>query len=161
MWRSPEATCAGPVQKPTDMFSFGLVCIYAMKKVIPFFVDETTLDPELEPLAVVIERQISYFGDPEGYAGLMDWVYGRFVLREAYILTCEDLGRPDTPLRPFAKAVDVDQPFKDFIAVIMSLDPRRRLTAREALAHEWFDEVRHIEARPGAAAETEEMSAQS
>ncbi|KAH9825768.1 kinase-like protein [Teratosphaeria destructans] len=87
MWRSPESHAMGPIRKPADMFSFGLVvsfeiwigtemtwrsrltilrCIYAMTQILPFAVDESELPAEIDPLAVVLERQISYFAEGDG-----------------------------------------------------------------------------------------------
>ncbi|EGE09504.1 hypothetical protein TEQG_08453 [Trichophyton equinum CBS 127.97] len=44
MWRSPEAHASGPVNKPSHIFSFALVCIYAVHKRVLFAVGEEELD---------------------------------------------------------------------------------------------------------------------
>ncbi|KAG4442807.1 hypothetical protein IFR05_001688 [Cadophora sp. M221] len=71
MWRSPEAHTQGGVNKPSDVFSFGIVCIYAVTKQVIFAVEREDLGEGEEPLAVVLERQISYFADEEGLNGLL------------------------------------------------------------------------------------------
>jgi hypothetical protein len=43
--------------------------------------------------------------------------------------------------RPFAMWPDIDVDFKDFIVRIMSMDPVRRLTVKEALVLVWFADV--------------------
>lgn len=77
MWRSPEANAAGPMQKPSDMFAFGIVvsrhpttlysssskltinhpqCIYAMTgiEVLTLYESEMIGKPGLCPLVVAI-----------------------------------------------------------------------------------------------------------
>ncbi|KAJ6179650.1 hypothetical protein N7519_010111 [Penicillium mononematosum] len=66
MWRSPEAHARGPVNKPSDVFSFAIVCICAVHKRIIFAVREDELEEGMDPLAIVIERQVSYFADEDG-----------------------------------------------------------------------------------------------
>ena len=46
-------------------------CIYAVFKRVIFAVDEEELADGEEPLAVVLERQISYFADEDGLNGLL------------------------------------------------------------------------------------------
>ncbi|OJJ43918.1 hypothetical protein ASPZODRAFT_72814 [Penicilliopsis zonata CBS 506.65] len=136
MWRSPEAHAQGPVNKPSDIFSFALVCIYAMHKRVIFAVGEDELEEGVDPLAVVIERQISYFADEDGLKGFLErlgdnpWVRVFEVTRDGF--------NQDNPRRPFALWKGVDDDFKDLIAAMTNFDPEKRLTAREALAHEWF-----------------------
>ncbi|KAL3473947.1 hypothetical protein BJX99DRAFT_260793 [Aspergillus californicus] len=66
MWRSPEAHARGPVNKPSDIFSLALVCICAVHKRIILAVREDELEESVDPLAIMIERQISYFADEYG-----------------------------------------------------------------------------------------------
>ncbi|EEH16178.1 serine/threonine protein kinase [Paracoccidioides brasiliensis Pb03] len=60
MWRSPEAHAEGPVNKPSDIFSFALV----------------ELDEGVNPLAIVIEHQISYFADEDALNGFLKYLGG-------------------------------------------------------------------------------------
>ncbi|KAF4219226.1 hypothetical protein CNMCM6805_006963 [Aspergillus fumigatiaffinis] len=69
MWRSPEAHAQGPLNKPSDIFSFALVCIFALHKRVIFAIGEEELDEGVDPLAIVLERQISYFVDEDGLNG--------------------------------------------------------------------------------------------
>ncbi|KAJ2986979.1 hypothetical protein NUW58_g4763 [Xylaria curta] len=73
MWRSSEAHASGPVNKPSDMFSFG-VCIFAVHKPVTFAVSEEELGEGEEILAHVLERHISYFADEEGLHALLKWL---------------------------------------------------------------------------------------
>ncbi|EOA90176.1 uncharacterized protein SETTUDRAFT_158793 [Exserohilum turcica Et28A] len=139
MWRSPEAHARGPVNKPSDIFSFALVCIYAVHKRVIFAVGEEELDEGVEPLAVVIERQISYFADEDGLSGFLrnlgdnPWVPIFEVTRNGF--------NKDKPRRPFSLWDGVDEDFKSLICAMTNFDPEKRITAREALAHKWFEGV--------------------
>ena len=65
-------------------------CIYVMTKRIIFAVDEEDLEEGEEPLAVILERQISYFADEEGlsaflkYLGDSPWCQILEVLRDGF-----------------------------------------------------------------------------
>ncbi|KAK2809389.1 hypothetical protein FQN50_003848 [Emmonsiellopsis sp. PD_5] len=139
MWRSPEAHAKGPVNKPSDIFSFALVCIYAMHKRVIFAVGEDELDKGVDPLAIVIERQISYFADEDGLNGFLKcldnnpWVHVFEVIRDGF--------NKDNPRRPFFLWKGVDDDFKSLIRAMTNFDPEKRITAAEALAHKWFEGV--------------------
>jgi serine/threonine protein kinase len=47
----------------------------------------------------------------------------------------------DNPRRPFSLWQGVDEGFKDLICAMTNFDPRKRITARKALAHTWFEDV--------------------
>ncbi|QSS60257.1 hypothetical protein I7I51_05054 [Histoplasma capsulatum] len=139
MWRSPEAHAKGPVNKPSDIFSFALVCIYAMHKRVIFAVGEEELDEGVDPLAIVIERQISYFADEDAlngflkYLGDNPWIRVFEVIRDGF--------NKNNPRRPFFLWKGVDDDFKSFIRATTNFDPEKRITAHEALAHKWFEGV--------------------
>ncbi|KAL9087402.1 MAG: hypothetical protein Q9165_006699 [Trypethelium subeluteriae] len=139
MWRSPEAHARGPVDKPSDIFSFALVCIYAVHKRVIFAIGEEELDEGVEPLAVVIERQMSYFADEDElsrfiqYLGDNPWIPVFEVTRDGF--------NKDNPRKPFALWQGVDEDFKNLICAMTNFDPGKRITAREALAHTWFEGV--------------------
>ncbi|PGH05790.1 serine/threonine protein kinase [Blastomyces parvus] len=138
MWRSPEAHTKEPVNKPSDIFSFAL-CIYAMHKRVIFAIGEEELDEGVDPLAIVIERQISYFADEDGlngflkYLGDNPWVRVFEVTRDGF--------NKDNPRRPFFLWKGVDDDFKSLIRAMTNFDPEKRITAHEALAHKWFEGV--------------------
>ncbi|KAJ5146209.1 kinase-like protein [Penicillium bovifimosum] len=90
MWRSPEAHAGGPTNKPSDIFSFALVCIYAMHKGVVFAVGDDELEKGVDRLAIVIERQISYFADEDGLRSFLKhlgdnaWVRVFEVIRDGF-----------------------------------------------------------------------------
>ncbi|KFY75759.1 hypothetical protein V499_04264 [Pseudogymnoascus sp. VKM F-103] len=53
MWRSPESHAAARINPPTDVFSFGLVCIYTMLRKIIFRIDSEGLSRADEERLVV------------------------------------------------------------------------------------------------------------
>ncbi|KAJ4355359.1 uncharacterized protein N0V89_003375 [Didymosphaeria variabile] len=139
MWRSPEAHASADVHTPSDMFSFGLVCIYAMTKRVVLAVDEEEIPEGIELLDIVLERQLSYFSDLEGIDGLIQYL-GNSPWAQLIAMVAADFNA-DNPRRPFALWQDIDPEFKDLVVRMMNVDPTRRLTANEALAHKWFSDV--------------------
>ncbi|OJZ92141.1 hypothetical protein ASPFODRAFT_55764 [Aspergillus luchuensis CBS 106.47] len=139
MWRSPEAHARGWVNKPSDIFSFALVCIYVVHKRVIFAVGDDELDEGIDRLAVVIERQISYFADKDGFHGFLEYL-GDNPWASVFNITLNGFNQ-DNPVRPFSLWQGVDDDFKSLICAMTNLDPRRRITARQALAHKWFDAI--------------------
>ncbi|PYI06709.1 kinase-like protein [Aspergillus sclerotiicarbonarius CBS 121057] len=139
MWRSPEAHAKGPVGKPSDVFSYALVCICVLYKHVILAVREEELDEGIHRLAIVIERQISYFADEEGFNGFLNylgdnpWVPIFKVTRNGF--------NQENPRKPFALWKGIDQDFRSLICAMTNFDPKRRITAHEALAHKWFEGV--------------------
>lgn len=89
----------------------------------------------------ILSRHISYFGtDTESLQGLvrhtgMDegpW-FGRF------IELVEEINA-GSPRKPFTAWVYVDETFRDLVAQMTNLDTKKRITAREALEHRWFQD---------------------
>ncbi len=111
-------------------------CIYAVLKRVIFAVSQDELAEGVEPLSVVLERQISYFVDEDGLGGPLKhlgdspWCEVLEVLRDGFNET--------NPRKPFSLWKDVDMDFKDLISGLTNFDPAKRLTAQEALAHKWF-----------------------
>ena len=87
---------------------------------------------------VASRRQVAVFGEKGGLDGFLDYLphpppeYERI---RAWLTT--DTVKPS----PFSERKYVDPVFKDLIGHLMNLDPRKRLTAPEALEHEWFQDV--------------------
>ncbi|KAH6710896.1 calcium/calmodulin dependent protein kinase [Leptodontidium sp. MPI-SDFR-AT-0119] len=139
MWRSPEAHTQGRVNKPSDTFSFGIVCIYAVTKQVIFSIEGEDLGEGEEPLAVVLERQISYFADEEGLNGLLrhlgdsPWCQVLETLRDGFNKT--------NPRKPVSLWKGIDKDFRDLVTGLTKFDPSKRLTAKEALQHPWFGDV--------------------
>ena len=158
MWRSPEAHAQGPVEKPSDMFSFGIVvctspplqldpteisqCIYAVTHQVIFAVGKSELAEDEDKLAIVLERQISYFADEDGLNGLLRYVGDESPWYEILEVIKSGFGE-EQPRRPFAlwNGEKLDEDFKALVGGLTNFDPTKRFTASQALAHRWFRDV--------------------
>lgn len=141
LWRSPEAHASGRVNTPSDMFSFGIVCVYAVTKRLIFAVDKDEIEEGSDVLAVILQRQFSYFAEEDGFNGLLKhlgdshWCENFRVIRDSFDET--------HPLMPVSmwKGHNIDADFRDLIGGLTNFDPAKRITAHEALAHRWFADL--------------------
>ena len=113
--------------------------MYAVLKKLMFFVDQSKLPEGVLDVAVVIEKQISYLSDEEGYAGLMEYL-GNNPYREVFDAACMAFDE-NNPATPLALWRDIDPVFRKLIGALTNFDPRKRVTAKQALEHEWFQDV--------------------
>lgn len=120
-------------------------CIYAMLGKVIFSADEDLRSFEAQgvfPHIIRLQRQVSFFGDRESLNGLMAYVGDEEVNCQVLGLLWDDRAADYHSYRPFLTWPNVsDDVFKDLIAGMTNLDPRKRTTAREALSHAWFGEV--------------------
>lgn len=115
-------------------------CIYAVTKRVIFAVaDEELEGGKVELLSVVLEHQISYLADQEGLDGLLEHL-GDSPWADVFRVIRDGFGA-ENPRRPLALWGDVEADFKDLVAGLTNFDPKKRITAREALAHKWFADV--------------------
>lgn len=88
---------------------------------------------------MVIERQISYFADLEGldrflkHLGDNPWARVFEVARDGF--------NKVYPREPFMLWNGVDDDLKDLVCAMTRFDPETRITARQALEHQWFADV--------------------
>ncbi|KAJ0420974.1 kinase-like domain-containing protein [Aspergillus carlsbadensis] len=141
-WRSPEAHLKGELNKPTDIFSFGIVCIYAMLGQLILGPDEDFQKHESQgvlPELIRLQRQVSYFGDPDGIRGLLNHVADDKLSCRVLEMLWEERADENIGYKPFSTWRHVlDPEFKDLIQGLINLDPAKRLSARQALEHPWF-----------------------
>nr|POE59345.1 serine/threonine-protein kinase ssn3 [Quercus suber] len=144
-WRSPEAHLRAKLNKPTDLFSFRVVCIYAILGRIIFGRDADFDHHEslgIEPGLIRLQRQTSYFGDEAGYHGLRRHFGDDKQLCQLLDAMWEDRSAPYIPHRHFSTWPEVeDDEFKDIVLKLMNIDPENRITAKDALQHPWFAAV--------------------
>lgn len=81
---------------------------------------------------------MSYFADEDGIQGLLQYLGEENPLREVFEAieeACNDVAK-----EPFAKWQwpGLDDDFKDLVTKLTKLDPRKRITALDGLAHRWF-----------------------
>jgi serine/threonine protein kinase len=115
-------------------------CIYTMlRRIVLGIVDEEgTKSSEGDKERIIMKRLLSHFGDGPGLVGLLDHLDEESAEWRDLVLAVMELFTSDNPRKPFSMWDDVDESFRDVVAKMTSLDPKRRITAREALNHPWF-----------------------
>ncbi|KAL2839534.1 kinase-like domain-containing protein [Aspergillus pseudodeflectus] len=143
-WRSPEATILGPVNKPSDIFSFALLCIFAVYRRVVFN-DILVKNHEKSDIQIsILERQISYFADRKGLEGFMKYIGKEHPLSPMIELTWDGF-HEGNPRKPFSKWENVHEDFRSLILAMTNFDPSKRITARQALEHKWFEDVEVVQ----------------
>ncbi|KAF7136832.1 hypothetical protein CNMCM5793_006402 [Aspergillus hiratsukae] len=141
-WRSPEAHFKAELNKPTDIFSFGIACIYAVLGRVILGPDDDFRRHQMQgvfPAIIRLQRQVSYFGDNDGVNGLLRHLQGDEVNCQVLKLLWDGRSDEDIPYKPLSEWPEVVDPaFKDLIRGLTNLDPAKRLTARQVLEHPWF-----------------------
>jgi serine/threonine protein kinase len=85
----------------------------------------------------VLRLQVSYFGKDEDFKGLLKWIGEDSPFFERLISIAESFTMED-PRRPFWRWDYVDEQFRDLVCRMTNLNPKSKITAREALDHPWF-----------------------
>ena len=116
-----------------------------MTKRVIFGVLKEELGEDEEVLSIVLERQLSYFGDSEAFNGFLQylckgnpqnpWIEIFQAARSNF--------NAEYPREPFSLWQDesIDEDFRDLVVKMANFNPERRITAREALEHKWVSNV--------------------
>ncbi|KAL2373018.1 hypothetical protein RJ035_007559 [Blastomyces gilchristii] len=121
-WHSSEGHFKGELSKPSDIFFFAAVCIYAMLGYVIFGADEDLQKHE-----------------SQGLNGLMKHVGDEEVNRQVLRFLWDDRVADYHSYKPFSDWPNVnDNKFKDVIHCMTNLNPQKWATAREVLKHPWF-----------------------
>ncbi|OTA67314.1 kinase-like protein, partial [Hypoxylon sp. EC38] len=144
MWRSPEAQTGKGIAKPSDVFSFGLVCLYGLTGEQMLLVNfkelqENNVVPEQE----VLGRLFLFFGPelPQGLLKLVDddlWSELLQAVSEwAQKVAVEE---PGAKFENWAEEefLNLTSEAKDVISMMTRLDPAARATMGEVLQHRWW-----------------------
>ncbi|KAK0745117.1 kinase-like domain-containing protein [Apiosordaria backusii] len=154
-WKSPEFWIRGLQGRPSDVFSFGLTAVNLMLGDLQLQCKDTEFSfrslnrgggfasnaPTRRQL-LKLERWFNYFGDADALKELLQQVedepnrwYGYFnrLIKERDFDSRQ-------PLPGLENHHDLG--FLDVITKMTHLDPNKRITAREALDHEWFADVK-------------------
>ena len=105
-------------------------------------VEESELEEGEELLSRVLALQLSYFAKAEDLRGLLEHLRGS-AWAEVFEILWNGFD-DDSPRKPFAlwHWDDYDQgdwvKFKSLIEGLTRFDPAKRMTAEEALDHNWF-----------------------
>ncbi|KAI1744943.1 kinase-like domain-containing protein [Xylaria scruposa] len=136
LWRSPEAHVQGAIGKPSDIFSLAIVFIFLRLRSVIFLADGAS---KIDPTTDILTRQISFFANRNDLDGFLQYL-GRQHPWASDFRRIADSFDEKNPRRPFAlwKSDLLDADFKDLISKMTNFDPRKRITAEEALEHPWF-----------------------
>ncbi|CAK7212310.1 hypothetical protein SCUCBS95973_001420 [Sporothrix curviconia] len=141
MWRSLEGQTGKGMTSASDVFSFGLVCIYALGSgdMLLDNVDELAKN-SIPPGQEILTRHFSYFGPAT--RGLLEQV-GDEVWCKALrgVSAAADKVLRDNPGLRFTEWGQVLGPAAvDLISGMTNPDPTARLTMEQVLAHPWWQE---------------------
>ncbi|KAH0365835.1 calcium/calmodulin dependent protein kinase, partial [Aureobasidium melanogenum] len=138
-WRSPEGHLRGELNKPSDIFSFGIMCIHAVLGRVIFALDDDFEKHEMQgalPYLIHLQRQVCFFGDESGIEGLVKHIGDDQIHCQALRMLWEERNEDYIGYSPFRSWPEVeDEDFKDLVGQMMSLDPARRNTVTQALEH--------------------------
>lgn len=137
MWRSLESWARAAQGTASDIFSFGIVSIYVMLKDLVFRPSNEELEAD-DSWRYVLKRHISLFAKEDGFKGLLQWIGEDNPFFDRLIALAESFKEEGVPRKPFELRHYVDVQFRDLIGRMTTLDPTKRITAREAFEHPWF-----------------------
>lgn len=99
-----------------------------MTQILPFAVDESELLEAIEPLAVVLERQISYFAEEKDLNAFLRYLGDNSEWLQIFqaVASAFAEGQPRRPFRLW-EAIDVEQAdsFKDLFLGLTNFDRRK------------------------------------
>ncbi|KAI1425971.1 kinase-like domain-containing protein [Xylaria sp. FL1777] len=140
MWRSPEGQTGRGMTKASDIFSFGLVCIYTLGGGELLLLKNQ--EPETQGLSLeraVLIRHFSYFGPAS--EGLLKLVNSE--VRGQLLKTTSEIAEKavkDVPQLRFEQW-GAELEARHIISGVTNPDPASRLTADQVLAHPWWREA--------------------
>ncbi|KJX95882.1 serine threonine protein kinase [Zymoseptoria brevis] len=139
MWRSPEAQVGCGLTMASDIFSFGLVCLYAMGAGDMLIIDPKVLEfLGMSPEEEVLSRHVEYFGPAS------DVLYKRIgnETRRAFLKKTIDASTVPYETDPERRLThwgqDLGPVALDIIGRMTSMDPPARPTITEILEHAWW-----------------------
>lgn len=99
-------------------------------------------EPNADLTKAILERQISTFAEWNDFEAFIEYLGRKHPLVRELRRMGDSFGA-ENPRRPFSlwKSDNLDPDFKDLIRKMTRFDPRRRITAQEALDHVWFRDV--------------------
>jgi serine/threonine protein kinase len=144
MWRSPEGQTARGVTKASDVFSFGLVCIYALGagNLLVLKDYQALVKNGVMPEQEILHRHLLYFGPlPEGLLKQIkdeSWCDALKKFSEmAEAIVNDD---PGVRFEQWGEDVapNLTSGAKSMISRMTNLDPAARTTIDEVLEHQWW-----------------------
>lgn len=112
--------------------------IYVMANEMVFRVSDSELTSE-DSWSHILTRHISYFGDEDGLEGVLEHRGDQNPFYDRLIGLASSFGS-ENPRKPFQRWAYVEPDLRDLVSKMTNLDPRKRITARDALQHQWFSQ---------------------
>ncbi|KAI1779539.1 kinase-like domain-containing protein [Hypoxylon cercidicola] len=143
MWRSPEGQTGRGVTKASDIFSFGLVCIYALGGGELLLINnyQELVEAGISPEQEIVTRHFSYFGlVPEGLLKQVNSEYWSNALKEASRIAEEDV-KHQPALRFERWGEGLGPEAQDMFSGMTNPDPVARITIDQVLTHRWWQEA--------------------
>ena len=112
--------------------------IYVMANEMAFRVNDDQLKAA-DSWRYILRRHISYFGDEDGLNGLLEHIGKENQFYDRLVALASTF-TPGNLRQPFKDWQYVEPSLRDLVGKMTSLDPRRRITAIEALRHSWFSQ---------------------
>ncbi|KAL3474299.1 kinase-like domain-containing protein [Aspergillus californicus] len=142
MWRSPEGQVGKGIGKPSDIFSYGLLCLYVvtgMETLHPDFreLKELGIEPELE----IMGRLITFFGPvPSGLIAHVNNERWGTLMIELSMATADDLSMQFNEWKE-EMFPNLDSKTKRFILSMTQLDPGKRATISQVMEDSWWSDT--------------------
>lgn len=143
MWRSPEGQTGTGVTKASDIFSFGLVCIYTLGGGSFLLLNDYQefIKHGITPEQAILTRHFSYFGPvPEGLLMQVSNENWRRALKSASRVA-EQAVNDDPGLRFTEWGAELGPEVQNMISGMTNLDPTARSTINQVLSHRWWQET--------------------
>ncbi|THZ04582.1 hypothetical protein D6C93_02388 [Aureobasidium pullulans] len=143
MWRSPEGQIGKGIGKPSEVFSFGLLCFFVITGVE--WLHPNFDDLETDPEPVILYKLLTAFGPlPKALVSHINDEQGGALMEGLWeAIEDEGLYEPfkDWPQKRFP---NLDHEAKGLILRMTNLDPAKRATMSQVMEDPYWDAVRDL-----------------
>ncbi|KAJ8068584.1 hypothetical protein OCU04_002296 [Sclerotinia nivalis] len=143
MWRSPEGQVGKGIGKPSEVFSFGLLCLYVITCVTCFHPDFENLEVDPEP--VILFKLLSNFGPlPDALVKHVHDEKGGALLTDLWeMVVAEERREGYEPFEQWSdgKYLNLDDEAKRLISRMTNLDPAKRASMEDIMTDPYWDGV--------------------
>ncbi|GKZ22541.1 hypothetical protein AbraCBS73388_008701 [Aspergillus brasiliensis] len=129
IWRSAESWARSRQNQASDM-------VYVMSNEMVLRVPGEQLNAA-DAWRYILRLHLSYFADVNGVERFLEHIGKQNPFFERILELINTFG-PENPRQPVEHWGFLEPELKDLVAKMTYLDPRGRITAREALEHPWF-----------------------
>ncbi|KAL2175466.1 kinase-like domain-containing protein [Thermothelomyces heterothallicus CBS 202.75] len=144
MWRSPEGQTGSGMTKASDVFSYGLVCIYALGGGDLLLLEDKKVLAELAVLGIapyedILTRHFTYFGlVNDGLLKLVDSCKHNTLRKASAIAEVAVRNQPELRFEVWGK--ELGEAALEMISGMTRPDPAARLTIDQVLGCSWWQE---------------------